>query len=276
MNDKTSSPSIFLRTLLTVAGVPVLIFSTAGVSAATPLLMMGSAILDAGNGSVIVSGNGTTSGCINWYNTTAPTTCPDVGGTGDFTVNGGSTAPFTPGETGTIQDLSFQTTYPLVDFLDVSHTNGDVFFDLEDIRFNGGAAIGDCSAGANDPGATCTPADSPFQLTNGLGDPNNGGVVDTVSVAFTVDAWGYRNSSGTNYDEATPYVGTFTTQEAIQGATIQSLLNAIAGGGSITASWSATFTPEAPTSLAPEPVTFLLLGAGLTVIGCFKRKARKV
>jgi hypothetical protein len=237
--------------------------------------MLGSAILDAGNGSVIVSGNGSTSGCINWYNTTAPTTCPDVGGSGDFTVDGGSTAPFTPGATGTIQDLSFQTTYPLVDFLDVSHINGDVFFDLEDIRFNGGAAIGDCSAGANDPGVTCTPADSPFQLTNGLIDPNTG-MVDTVSVAFTVDAWGYRDNSGTNYDEATQYVGTFTTQEAIQGATIQSILNEIADGGSVTASWSATFTPEAPTSLAPEPVTFLLLGMGLTVIGCFKRKARNV
>ncbi len=181
------------RPFLTVVGVSIMILSTAGFAGATPLTMGGTGILNAGDGSVVVSGNGTTSGCINWYNDGAvPTTCPDVGGTGSLTVEGGSTAPFVVGNTGTIQDLSFETVTPLVDFIVVNRGAAAApQFDLEDLRFNGGTAIGDCSAGTNDPGATCTPANSPFQLTNGLTDPNTG-KVDTVSVSFTVDAWGYK------------------------------------------------------------------------------------
>jgi hypothetical protein len=52
----------------------------------------------------------------------------------------------------------------------------------------------------------------------------------------------------------------------------QMILSTIAGGGSEDASWSATFTPV---SELPEPESFLLLGAGLTAIGLFKRNARK-
>jgi hypothetical protein len=120
-------------------------------------------------------------------------------------------------------------------------------------------------------GDTCTPANSPFQITNGLVDPLTG-LVDTVSVSLTVDAYGYTGSSGTNYNAANLYVGTFTTQQAIQGATIQSILSTIASGGSVSASWSATFTPVAPT---PEPGTYLLIGAGLVAIGCFKRNVQR-
>jgi len=264
------------RMSVIIAGVPILILSAAGFARADTITALGTGILDAGNGSVIVSGNGVTSGCINWYNGgTAPTTCPDVGGTGSLTVQGGSTLPFMPGETGTIQDLSFQTAFPLVDFMVVQRGVGSPLqFDLEDLRFNGGTAIGDCTAGANDPGATCTPADSPFQLTNGLIDPNTG-KVDTVAISFTVDAYGYRNSSGTDYNSADLYVGTFTTQQAIQDATISSILTSIAGGGAISASWSATFTPESQPGVVPEPESFLLLGAGLTAIGLYKRNAHK-
>ncbi|HEY3824622.1 MAG TPA: hypothetical protein VGL82_08690, partial [Bryobacteraceae bacterium] len=72
------------RSWLTLAGVGTLIVSTAGFAAATPITSLGTGILDAGNGSVVVTGNGITSGCINWYNGgTAPTTCPDTGATGD-------------------------------------------------------------------------------------------------------------------------------------------------------------------------------------------------
>jgi hypothetical protein len=263
------------RLWLTITAITTLTLSAAGFAGASPITALGTGILDAGDGSVVVSGNGVTSGCINWYNGgTAPTTCPDPGGTGSLSVEGGSTTPFIAGQTGTIQDLSFQTVTPLVDFLVVDRGPGmhPLQFDLEDLRFNGGTAIGDCTAGANDPGATCTPADSPFQLTNGLTDPNTG-KVDTVSVSFTADAWGYVNSSGTDYNAADLYVGTFTTQQAIQDATISSILNMIATGGSVSASWSATFTPESET--VPEPASFLLLGAGLMAIGLFKRNARK-
>jgi len=257
-----------------------MILSTAGFAGASPITALGTGILDAGDGSVVVSGNGVTSGCINWYNAgPAPTTCPDVGGSASLTVEGGSTLPFTAGETGTIQDLSFQTVTPLVDFLVVNRPGGAVplQFDLEDLRFNSGTAIGDCTAGASNPGVTCTPANSPFQLTNGLIDPNTG-KVDTVSVSFTVDAWGYRNSSGTNYNAADLYVGTFTTQQAIQGATISSILGEIASGGSVSASWSATFSPETGTGSvtpAPEPPPFILMGAGFMVVGLLRRNAHR-
>jgi hypothetical protein len=275
MNSKKApSEAVYVytsRLCLAIIAVTTLTLSTAGAS---PITALGTGILDAGNGSVVVSGNGVNSGCINWYNSgPAPTTCPDVGGTGSLTVQGGSTAPFITGQTGTIQDLSFETTYPLVDFLVVNKPNGiPLQFDLEDIRFNGGTAIGDCAAGANDPGATCTPADSPFTLTNGLIDPNTH-VVDTVSISFTVDAYGYNNNSGTDYNAADLYVGIFSTQDAIQDATISSILSEIAGGNSVSASWSASFTPAS--EFVPEPESFLLLGAGLTAIGLFKRNARK-
>jgi hypothetical protein len=110
-------------------------------------------------------------------------------------------------------------------------------------------------------------------LTNGLIDPNTG-VVDTVSVSFAVDAWGYTINSGTNYNEADMYVGTFTTQQAIQGATIASILNTIADGGSVSASWSATFSPET-SSPVPEPPPFILMGAGFMMVGLYRRKARR-
>jgi hypothetical protein len=268
------------RPFLTLVGVSIMILSTAGFAGASPITALGTGILDAGDGSVVVSGNGVTSGCINWYNAgPAPTTCPDVGGSASLTVEGGSTLPFTAGETGTIQDLSFQTVTPLVDFLVVNRPGGAAAlqFDLEDLRFNGGTAIGDCTAGANDPGVTCTPANSPFQLTNGLTDPNTG-KVDTVSVSFTVDAYGYRDSSGTNYNAADLYVGTFTTQQAIQGATISSILGEIASGGSVSASWSATFSPETGTGSvtpAPEPPPFILMGAGFMVVGLLRRNAHR-
>jgi len=248
------------------------------MAGATPIQNLGTGSLDAGNGSVIVSGNGVTTGCINWYTTTAPTLCPDTGATGDLTVQGGSTAPFVAGDTGTIQDLSFQTTLPLVDFLVINRPSmASLQFDLLDIRSNTtGSDIGSCSGSAAlEEDVSCTPAGSPFTITNGPDDPNNGNLPDTASVTFTVDAYGYVTNSGTNYNAANLYVGTFTTQQAISDATIQSILSAIsAPGGSVTASWSATFSPE-PVSGVPEPASFLFLGIGLTLIGLYKRKTRK-
>ena len=256
-------------------GAGIIILSTAGFAGASPITAFGSAILEAGDGSVVVSGNGATGGCIIWYNGgTPPNTCP-TSGTGALTVQGGSTAPFTVGDSGTIDNLNFNTPFPLVDFMVIDNspnTPSLLQFDLKDIRFNGATPIGGCSgAAAVAAGDTCTPANSPFQLTNGLVDPGTG-MVDTVSVSLTMDAWGYTGSSGTNYNAADAYIGTFTTQQAIQGATIQSILNTIAGGGSVNASWSATFTPVV---VSPEPRSmFLMLGAGLMAIGLCKRNAR--
>jgi hypothetical protein len=242
--------------------------SAADFAQAAKLTTSGTAILDAGNGSVVVSGNGTTNGCMNWYNSgAAPTTCPSVS-TGMLTVEAGSTSPFIDNSTGTIQNLNFNTPFPLVDFIAI----GGLDFDLLDVRFNTGPAIGSCtSPNDTDPGVSCTPSDSPFTLTNGLVDPNTG-MVDTVSIALTFDAEGYTGGSGTNYSQADPYIGIVTTAQAVQGMNIQSVLDTIARGGSVNDSWQGTLTP---TSEIPEPASFLLLGAGLTAIGLIKRNARK-
>ncbi len=132
-------------------GVSALILSAGGGAQAQKLTSAGTAILDAGNGSVVVSGDGVHSGCINWSSgVTPPAACtnPPTPGSGTLTVDPGSTAPFTSGETGTIQDLSFQTTYPLVDFVAIG---GLDFFDLLDVRFNSGnSAIGECSVATGD------------------------------------------------------------------------------------------------------------------------------
>jgi len=254
------------RSRIIFFGISALILTTA--AQADKLTNSGTAILDAGNGSVVVSGNGTTNGCMNWYNTgSAPTACPSPS-TGMLTVEAGSTSPFVDETTGTIQNLNFNTVFPVVDFIQI----GALDFDLLDVRFNFGPAIGSCSSPDDtDPGATCTPSDSPFTLTNGLADPMTG-MVDTVSIGLTFDAEGYTGSSGTNYSLADPYIGIVTTAQAVQGMNIQTVLNTIATGGSVSASWEGTLTPA---SELPEPESFLLLGAGLTAIGLIKRNARK-
>lgn len=239
--------SRYARSLIALLGGSTLILCLAGFARAEKLTNLGTAILDAGNGSVVVSGNGSTSGCINWFNGGSPPPCPSAS-TGMLTVEAGSTSPFTVGATGAIQNLAFNTVFPVVRFIDI----GGLDFDLIDLRVNNGPAIGTCtSPGDTSPGVSCTPPNSPFTLTNGLANPGTG-VVDTVLITFTVDAEGYTGSSGTNYNQADPYVGVFSTQQAVQGVNIQDILGMIAGGGSIDASWSATFTPFAQTPISGD------------------------
>jgi len=232
----------------------------------------GTAILNAGNGSVVVTGGGQTSGCIDWYQG-APPSCPQSPGTtSNFSVQGGSTAPFVSGETGTIEDLNFNTAYPVVDFITIMTPAGMTQFDLKDLRTNLGAAIGSCSQATGDlnPGVTCTPSGSPFQLTNGLIDPGTG-TVDTVTISLTIDAYGYIGNSGTNYNAANPYVGIFTTQQAVAG-NIDTVLQTLGAGQGVSASWSATLSPSTPT---PEPGTLWTLGGALLGCGVALRR-RKV
>lgn len=266
------------RTQKTVAAGVLALLALTGSAFATPITNAGPALLNIGNGSIFVNGNGRTTGCLDWYNISAPGGCQPEGTTGTFTVQGGSSAPFVSGQPGTITDLNFNTPLPLVNFLQVG-TPVVSHFDLTGLRFNNGGDIGDCTTavgvdGLSDtsPGATCTPSGSPFQLANGLANAQGG--VDTVSITLSLDAWGYTGTSGTNYSDATRYVGVFTTQGALQGFNIESILATIRSGGAITASWSATLSPLA-TSPVPEPGTYLLFGLGLISVASVRRRTRK-
>jgi hypothetical protein len=231
----------------------------------------GTAILNAGNGSVVVTGGGMSSGCIDWYNTTAPS-CPQAAGTtAAFSVNGGSTSPFASGETGAIKDINFNTSFPVVDFITIVTPSGIAHFDLADLRVNLGPDIGSCTQASGDThsGVSCTPTNSPFQLLNGIADQN--GVVNTVTISLTIDAYGYLGTSGTNYNAANRYIGVFSTQSSVNG-NIDSILAAIQGGQGVSASWSATLSPSAA---APEPATYGTLGMSLIGLGYLLRRRNR-
>lgn len=268
----TSRANTFaVRTALATAALCATISQTAF---ATPITTLGSAVLNAGNGSVQVSGSGAGGGCIDWYNTqTPPAGCQPNGTSGTFTVEGSSSAPFLVNSTGTIQDINFNS-LPLLNFIVIDLGGGNIaHFDLIDLRTNGPVAIGSCTQATGDTAssASCTPANSPFQLQNGIA--NNSGVVDTVTVSLTADLYGYIGNSGTNYNAANPYVGRFSTQGAVNGAfNIDSILSAIQSGGAISASWSATLSPASPT---PEPASFFLIGLALVSLTPILKRTRK-
>jgi hypothetical protein len=245
------------------------LFLSPSLTYATFVTNFGPGTFNAGNSSVEVTG-GSGTGCIQFFSSgSAPACVPgSTSGGSSFTVNPPDNGPFAPGESGFIDSIDFTNAFPIVNFMVVTTPSGVVHFDLKDLRTNTGANIGSCSgAGGLAPGASCTPSGSPFTITNGLIDPSTG-VVDTVTISLTVDLFGYVGTSGTNYNAANPYVGIFTTQSALSG-NIETILATISGGGSETASWSASFAPLSP---VPEPATFGTLGLSLIGVGYVLRR----
>jgi len=260
----------FLPSFSWTTGVMAAFLLMSGNLFATSITTLGSAILNIGNGSVFVIGTPAT-GCVDWYNAAPPSGCQPAGTTGALTVQGGSTAPFTPGAAGTIQDLGLSAAFPITDFITIGTGSSAFHFDLLDLRTNAGASVGDCSGpGALAPSATCTPTGSPFQLTNGLANPVTG-AVDTLTISLNIDANGYIGSAATG---SNLYVGNFTTQGGVFG-NIASVLATIGAGAPVTASWSATLTPTSAPAPIPEPAPFVLVGTGLMALGFFKRPWRK-
>jgi hypothetical protein len=121
----------------------------------------------------------------------------------------------------------------------------------------GTGTAANCTNGSGNP---CTPAGSPFTLTQ-----SSTGV--TVNLAFLGNSYTGSAASGTS-----PTVSLFTTQIIMPCNTTASCLALLGAGGTIDASYSATFTA----STVPEPSALLLMGAGLIGIGSLaRRKLRK-
>jgi len=172
---------------------------------------------------------------------------------GNIVVAGGSTGTFLPlvGMTGSIASAN-NTPGPqsITNYINF----GPPGFNLTSIN---PGVLGSAQCGAAPaPGQACTPAGSIFNLNNNVGN---------FSVQWTVQG----NFIGT-LGEVTPYTGVFTTQ--IAGNYQNQFLSILQGGGTITTSYSATFT-AAPT---PEPATLLLISTGLAGITAYIKRRKKV
>jgi hypothetical protein len=143
---------------------------------------------------------------------------------------------------------------------------GIVHFDLINVILPAVPVGNNCTTFALS--ASCSPqGGSPFILFQQT--------ATQVAVSFSTKEQAYTGSSGTDYNAATPYDSIFTIQLsgcliASGGAacptadipTIPNILTFIAGGNTVTATWSATQTPSI-VSQTPEPMSFVLFGSGL-------------
>jgi hypothetical protein len=213
--------------------------------------------LSIGNGDIFVTGNGMTTGCIDFFNSGSLSTCQTgPGADGSFTVESGK-APFAAGQTGVIQDLNFSTPFPVVGFM-TDAAAGPAIFDLISFIVSS-TQKGTCALNDSTPNDVCELANSPFVLTNGPGG-------NTVSISLTANLEAYTGTSGTNYSLATPVLGIFTSE--IAGGTIGSVLTAFnTAGFESNIPWSANLT-----GVVPEPGTFGLLGISLIGLGTALRR----
>jgi hypothetical protein len=112
-----------------------------------------------------------------------------------------------------------------------------------------------CAATPPAGGQTCTPPNSPYNLTNQT--------ASSSSAVFSVS--GLELDSLTN--TSTMITGLFTAQ--FPSMTFQDILTAVNGGGTISTSYSASFT-----TTVPEPATGLSLALGTFAIAGFLRFRR--
>ena len=198
------------------------------------------------NGGVVVS-----AALIDWA-PGSPSACLQEGlGTSITSVGDGNLTGASPA--GTINDLP--------SLLPGSGTLGFMTFGLLkfDLAGVGGFGPGSGVSCATNPGVnnSCSIPGSPFLLTqtvNVLGAPS-------TSVTLAAHGTIFDTGDGTT----SPWQGSFTTQ--IDGVLPSAIQATIAGGGSITSSFSGEFNVG-----VPEPVSMALIGGGLIVLATIKRR----
>lgn len=180
---------------------------------------------------------------------TAPGTGCIITGIGtSLTFSGGTLGP---GVTGNIKNLT--SGGGSVDMFMTFPTTPALDFVLDGFSLPAAPSNGTNCAGTTS-GQTCiVVAGSPFLLTN-----NGNG---TTGVGLT--AFGHIVDAGVTSN----WVGTFTTQLTVGPGTVQTT---ILGGGSEASTQSAQFTATA----VPEPVSLIMIGAGLMGIALLTKKSK--
>ncbi|HTP35421.1 MAG TPA: Ig domain-containing protein [Candidatus Acidoferrales bacterium] len=226
------------RELSVVFATIALLMAPAGIYA-TPIPLAGGGVLQINN---MVGGLvGISNACINWN---SAATCTNPPGSVQDAVSGQDPAVFTVGSTpqDTIKDFPAGVVVPLVDFMTAQSPlpGGLVHFDLISVTIPAIPAGNNCTTFALS--AVCNPGGgSPFVLFQQT--------ANQIAMSFSVTEEAYTGTSGVNYNTATAYSSIFTTQLSGllpngQAVTIPNLLNYIAGGGTVVATWSATAAPS--------------------------------
>jgi hypothetical protein len=174
-------------------------------------------------------------------------------GSGTITVDGmTSTGTFAGlgGDTGTITDINSTTTPPgstvsLANFVTVPAASAT--FTLTELDPGTGGACPPVGS------ATCTPPGTATIFEN---------TATGSSAEFSVNATAALTSA---LGQTTDYTGTFSA--TFNGESVADVLSMLAGGGSITTPFSATFTPVPTTTTVPEPDTASLIGLGVILLG---------
>jgi hypothetical protein len=195
---------------------------------------------------------------------------------GNFTVDAGSTGIFAPldGTTGSLQTLTYAA-QPLNQALSLSNfvtlPGSDYALDLT-FRPLGTFSSAQCNS-VPAAGQTCTPMEASLVTPSnpqGLSDLNLTNLNNVVAIAF--DATGELRQISTG--DTSPFTGIFTVQ--IVGQNYQDILATLGGGGTVSDTYFATFTADAPVSGAPvpEPASLLMLAGGLVGLTGYRRTKR--